>query len=336
MKKIAELAGVSRGTVDRVLNNRGSVSPETERKIREIAQRLGYKPNLAGLALAAQKKKCRLGVILFGPDNPFFDRVLAGVSEQAAALAEYDCAVLIRQVSFDAQAQLDAISELAAEGIHGLVLTPYNDPAIRERIDRLADEGIPVVTTNTDIEGSRRIGYVGSNYYRDGQTAGGLMRLVTGGRAKLGIISGSSRVLCHTDRIAGFTEVIRRTAPGIEILDTLMNHDDEAESYAVTSRFLKEHPEADAVFFAAAGLGGGCRAILESGRAEGIRIICFDADETHRPMLENGLISASISQQPMRQGSLPLRLLFDHLTTGKLPDPEISYVDAAIRIRENL
>jgi hypothetical protein len=38
----------------------------------------------------------------------------------------------------------------------------------------------------------------------------------------------------------------------------------------------------------------------------------------------------------MRQGSLPLRLLFDHLTTGKLPDPEISYVDAAIRIRDNL
>ena len=49
IKEIAALAGVSRGTVDRVLNDRGAVNPETAEKIRKIAKELDYKPNRAGL-----------------------------------------------------------------------------------------------------------------------------------------------------------------------------------------------------------------------------------------------------------------------------------------------
>ena len=109
IKEIAELANVSRGTVDRVLNHRGAVSPETAKKVLEIARTLGYKPNRAGMALAAQKKKLRLGVILFGPENPFFQRVLEGVSAKAEELSAYDCTVLIRRVIFDAAAQIQAI-----------------------------------------------------------------------------------------------------------------------------------------------------------------------------------------------------------------------------------
>ena len=56
IKEIAELAGVSRGTVDRVLNNRGMVNPDTARKVKEIANALNYKPNKAGLILSAQKE----------------------------------------------------------------------------------------------------------------------------------------------------------------------------------------------------------------------------------------------------------------------------------------
>ena len=71
MKEIAELSGVSRGTVDRVLNHRGIVNAETERKVLEIAKLLDYQPNKAGIALAAQKKKLKIGVLLFGAENPF-------------------------------------------------------------------------------------------------------------------------------------------------------------------------------------------------------------------------------------------------------------------------
>ncbi len=328
------MAGVSRGTVDRVINNRGSVNEETARRIREIAKSMGYKPNKAGIALAAQKKKLRLGVIVFGTGNPFFQALLNGVSEKAEELAEYDCTVLIRLTAYDADAQLRAIDELVAEGIHGLVLTPYVDDLIVERINSLADEGIPVITTNTDITGSRRLAYVGSDYFAGGRTAAGLMRLVTAGQANIGIITGSSQVLCHTERVAGFHHVLK-SYPNLHVLDMLKNHDDEFESYEVTRYLLKQYPEINALFFAAAGLSGGCRAVNAMNRTKDMHIICFDAECSVPDMLQNGLVCATISQQPRRQGALPLELLFDYLTTGIAPEP-IHYVESAILIRESI
>ena len=83
IKQIAELAGVSRGTVDRVLNNRGSVNANTAARVREIAEKLNYKPNKAGLMLAAQKKNLKIGVILFPDSNPFFSEVLDSIKSKA-------------------------------------------------------------------------------------------------------------------------------------------------------------------------------------------------------------------------------------------------------------
>lgn len=94
IKEIAALAGVSRGTVDRVLNHRGCVSPATAEKIERLARDLDYRPNRAGLVLAAQKKNLTLGVILFSGDNPFYIDVLAGVQEKAQELSCYNCTVL--------------------------------------------------------------------------------------------------------------------------------------------------------------------------------------------------------------------------------------------------
>ncbi len=336
IRQIAQMAHVSRGTVDRVLNNRGSVSPETAQRVREIADSLGYMPNRAGMVLAAQKKKLKIGVIVFGTENPFFRDLLGGVSTKAKELSSYDCSVVIRKVAYDPEAQLRAIDELCEEGINGLIITPVSDPLIVNRINELFDDGIPVVTTNSDIDGSRRLAYVGSDYYKSGRIAGGLMRLVTGGRAKVGIITGSHQVLCHTDRIAGFRSALSESAPGIEILDTLENHDDEFESYEVTRHFLKAHPDADALFFSAAGVTGGCRAIINMNRTRNMHIICFDADSSAREMFQDGLISATISQQPEMQGSVPLDLLFEYLTTGVKPEEEIHCIDTSVLVRESI
>lgn len=338
IKDIADLAGVSRGTVDRVLNNRGSVNPETAAKIREIANSLHYKPNKAGMALAAQKKKLKIGVILFGEGNPFFDEVVRGVRKKAEELAGYNCTVLLKQVSDNTQAQLDAIQHLLKKGVHGLAISPYNAPEIAERINELYDSGIPVVTLNTDIENSKRIAYVGSNYYLTGQTAGGLMGLVTSGTAKVGIISGSPQVLCHTERIAGFKDCITKHYPNIEIIDIVHNHDDELKSYEVTKSMLISHPEIDALYFAAAGVFGGCKAMLADAKQQEkpCRIITYDNVPSTRELVKQGIISATICQQPALQGTKPLDILFSYLTSGELPKREYNYVAVDIRIRENI
>lgn len=336
IKEIAALAGVSRGTVDRVLNHRGAVNPATAAKIQEIAKALDYKPNRAGLVLAAQKKKLKLGVILFSPENPFFQDVIVGVNEKAEELAGYNCTVLIKQIASGVEEQLKALDELLTEEVNGIAMVPYNDERVLRYINDLHDKGIPVVTFNTDIENSKRLAYVGSHYTKSGATAAGLLQLMTHGEVHIGIITGSSNILCHTERIAGFTKSLEPYKDRIFIEGIVETHDDEIESYEKTTRFLTAHPEINALFFAAGGVYGGCRSITALGLQNRIRVITYDMVPTTRALIDSGVIAATICQQPKTQGSKPLSLLFAYLTTGELPEKEYNYVAVDIRIRENI
>ena len=335
IKEIAELAGVSRGTVDRVLNHRGEVNAETAARVMEIVKALDYRPNRAGLALAARKKKFKIGVILFSENNPFFDDVKKGFNERIRELEEYNCTVLFKSTSdFGVTDQLEAIDQLVNEGINALAIAPQNDGRIADKINELFEAGIPTVTFNTDIENSKRIAYVGSDYYKCGQTAAGLMNLMTHDDVHIGIINGSSKILCHTERIAGFKACLGNYS-NMKIADYFENHDDDFTSYELTKEMLEKHPEINAVFFAAGGTHGGCKAILASGRKD-IKVITFDKIETTVEMMKKGIVSATICQEPHIQGSLPLKILFDYLTTGELPAVEKYFTKVEIRILENI
>ena len=83
IKQIAELCGVSRGTVDRVLNGRGKVKPEKAKLVLDMAAKLHYHPNPAGKALAARKKHPTVGVLLLSEGVHFFDDVLSAMHHMA-------------------------------------------------------------------------------------------------------------------------------------------------------------------------------------------------------------------------------------------------------------
>ena len=335
IKEIAELAGVSRGTVDRVLNNRGMVNPETARKVKEIAKALNYKPNKAGIILSAQKKKLKLGVILFGTNNPFFDDVIKGINEKSKELESYNCTIKIKSISLCLSEQIKAMDDFVKEGVNGIAITPYNDERVTIKINELYDMGIPVVTFNSDIKDSKRLAYVGSNYYNSGRTAAGLLNIITQGDVNLGVISGSKNVMCHSERIAGFKDCIENNYPHIKIIDTIYNDDDDIKSYEITSKLL-DNKDINALFFVAGGVYGGCRAVVSSKNENKVTSISFDNVPTTKAMIEKGLIKATICQQPELQGSKPLDILFSYLSTGDLPEKEHNYLHLDIRIKENI
>lgn len=334
IKEIAELAGVSRGTVDRVLNNRGEVNAETAARIMEIVKALDYKPNKAGLALAARKKRYKIGVILFSENNPFFDEVMDGVTAKALELEDYGISTITKRVEFDLTAQLQAMDEFIAEEIHGLILAPYNHEKIREKIDEITDMQIPVITVNTDIEGSKRLAYVGTDYFQGGRMAAGIFGLMMKDNTELAIITGSSNILCHSERIRGFREVLDNDYPNIQIAEIAENHDDEFESYALTKKILEKYPKISALFFTAAGVTGGCKAIIESRKS--VKVVTFDELPAILTLLKEGIISATIGQQPFKQGSKSLNILFEYLTSGNIPEQEDCIVDLTMKIKETV
>jgi len=162
-----------------------------------------------------------------------------------------------------------------------------------------------------------------------------LMNLITGGTANIGIIIGSPQVLCHSERVAGFTDYAGKHFPGLNIIDKVINNDDDGESYIVTFDLLKKRPEIDALFLAAAGVNGACRAVSELGLAGKLSIVSYDATTSTCKLIREGIISATIAQQPIIQGAMPLDILLDFLCMGIKPEKELNYTEIEIKIKES-
>ncbi len=331
IKKIAEVSGVSRGTVDRVLNNRGRVNEETASKVRSCAEMLGYTPNIAGKALAARKKAYTIGIILTSIGNPFFYDIKLAISQMEEEYRHYGIKVELKEMQgFDAATQLAMIAEMEAH-VSALILTPINHESIVHKLNELMEQSIPVITLNTDVENCQRLSYVGSNYYQGGNIAAGLLALIKPEGATLGIISGSSNIAGHVSRVSGFTESLSPSLfPIAEICDCL---DDDIIAYENTKEMLRKYPAISTIFVATAGALGVTRAIASLQRD--ITLITFDETPQIIELLKQGKIHATISQQPMLQGRKAMELLFNFLVKAELPEEDYLYIENQIKIKEN-
>lgn len=335
IREIAEYCGVSRGTVDRVINRRGKVSAHKEEIILQALEHFGYSKNIAGCGLNVRKSAPIIGVIFSSEGNPFFDDVISGLKQAESEIADYGAKVLLRTMKgYNVQNQLDVIDEVKAS-ISVLILHPINHQLIRDKIKSLALLGIPTITVNSDLEDSSRICYVGSDYKKGGETLAGVMRLITGNRAQLGIITGVSSVLGHVQRQEGFEQHLAATAPGITIAARQSGNDDAEHAYHVTQAMLADHPSIDTLFVVAAGVEGVCRAVYALSRDSSISVFAFDTVPSTVEMMKKGLIKAVVSQQPFLQGYSSVKAAFDIILTGQ-PSKEKIIMENQIKIIENL
>jgi LacI family transcriptional regulator len=337
IKEIAQLCGVSRGTVDRVLNHRGKVKPDTEALILRTIHRMGYTKNIAGKALTVKKNAPVFGALVSSEGNPFFDDVITGFRKAEEELNDYGVTVLLKTMrGYDVQRQLALIDELIDAGMTVLVIQPINDERIEERIRQMAEKGIATITVNTDIENSCRLCYVGSDYTSGGETAAGVMRLVTRGQGNLGIVTGVSTLLGHVQRLEGFERHLKEICPDVRILDRVSAMDDMEHSYRMTIDMLRRHPQIDTLFITASGTYGACRAVIELGFEKTMRVVAFDNVPSTVEMMRRGLVRAVVCQQPFSQGYQAIKAAFDVLLTGASKQGEQIIMENQIKILENL
>ena len=127
IKELAESTGVSRGTVDRVLHDRGRVSPEVRELVLNKAKELGYQPNRAGKILAARKQPHLIGVVLPSEGNPFFNDVIRGMECADREYSELGFSMEIKEIrGFDKDKHISAINSLKEDGADAIVAATFN------------------------------------------------------------------------------------------------------------------------------------------------------------------------------------------------------------------
>ena len=334
MKKVAELCGVSRGTVDRVLHGRGRVSDETAANIRRVAKELGYEPNPAAKALSARKKQPKVAVILPSEGNPFFDEVIRGVQEAADSYKIYGLTMeLLTMKGYDPQDELQLLKQAA--DADAILIDPIDDDDIRAAINNLVDVGKFVVTVNNDIPNCERHCYVGSDYENGGVTACALLEAFAGGSAEVGVVLGSKKISGHRARLEGFQKRMEK-ATGLHIAAVIENEDDEFTSCERTKDMLRTHPDITALFLIAGGVYGACRAVMELSPAHRPIVIAFDSVPSTVEMMKKGIVKAVLYQHPYRQGHRSMELAFERLVNGRAPYKQEYIMKHEIKLLENL
>lgn len=336
-QQIAELAGVSRGTVDRALHNRGRVNPEVAAKIHKIAAELGYKPNLIGQALVKSRREFKLGAILQSTETPTMQIVRAGVQRAAEELAASGVELIMRENrGLDTEMVLEHIEELVSQGVQGLAIAPNNSPEIRQCIDELYEQGIPVITLNSDAPGSRRLAFIGMDNYRAGQTAAGLLRLMLPEGGKVLPLAGHLNNTAHNNRLNGFMDTINsETGNEIELLAFQPCFDRDDYAHEITQHALRANPDLTGIYVASNGQAGACAAVEEEGRKGKVKVVAFDLNPMNMELLRSDSLSFVLDQKAFEQGYRPPFLLFDYLQNRKAPEKELLYTDIAIKTKFN-
>lgn len=338
LKEIAALAGVHRSTVDKVLHKRPGVSDEVRRRVQAVIDETGYRPNPVGRALQKQSAVIRLAAILLEVDaRPFMER---GIRKAVDALHMYNIQVDYHACAYgDVETQLEQI-ECATRGqVDGIILSPLSADSVREAVNRAVAAGIPVVCTNTDIEGTGRLCYVGEDAAKASRIAGRIMGEFLGGAGEIAVITSTSAMRTGTYflkvRETGFQGYMAENFPGIHIVESVPSLENPAMTYQMTLELLRRQPELRGVYVVGGGVREVGRAIRETGCGGRLKVVCFEDYPEILELLRENIVTCTINSDTVRQGELPVRILIDYLMQDERPAENV-YIPGQILVRECL
>jgi DNA-binding LacI/PurR family transcriptional regulator len=274
LDEVAVLAGVSRATVSRVINDSPRVSPEAREAVQSAVAQLRYVPNRMARSLVTRRTDT-IALVLNEPNtqvfsDPFFASIVRGVS---ATLADTDLNLVL--LTARDEREQEKVGRYARQGhVDGVILMSVHseDPLP----DILASAGVPLVLCGRPFDG-REVAYV------DADNRGGAVvaveHLLGTGRTAIATITGPLDMIAGVDRYAGYRDAL--TAVRRELRPELVVHGDftEAGGRRAMEELLARAPELDAVFVASDPMAvGALRALRAAGRRvpEDVAVIGFD------------------------------------------------------------
>ena len=332
---VADVAGVSLATVDRVFNHRPGVSPRTSERVEQALVRLGYRPDPAAVRLARgiQYQFC---FVLPAGTNSFMNLLATQVERTLIALADQQAyGDIVRADVFDPNALAETLRGLTGR-YHGVATVALDHPLVRDAINALVDSGVSVVTLVSDVPNSRRHRFVGIDNSAAGRTAGTLMGRFAGSRTgTVGMIAGSLALRDHVERMFGFQQVIGSEYPSLHALPALEGRDDTDRCRTVAQKLLAEQPDLAGIYSIGAGNRGIADALKEAGRERDVIFIGHELTDHSRRYLMQGTMAAIINQDPGHEARSAARVLLAQCANLPVVDDQ-ERIRIDIFLRDNL
>lgn len=337
---IARLANVSVGTVDRVIHNRGRVSEENIRRVKEIMEQVGYKPNLIARSLAV-KKPCHVVALI--PDfraGDYWSAMEYGIRRAEEELESYGVKVTV--LTFDQYSESsfeETTSRLLSlpEAVDGVVVgTLFKEAVIR--LSALLDaREVPYVYVDSDIEEQHRLAYYGTDSVAGGEIGA---RMLLASMAFQGDIlvariqHGKGGLSTQGEkRYLGFRRYLAQQRCTMQLVEVELWIGDEAHNRQVLDEAFRHHPGIrGAVTF-----NSSCYILgeyLEKQGRKDIRLVGYDLIDPNVRLLNEGYVQALIAQRPELQGYNGVKALSRLLLFDERP-PVVNLLPIDILLKEN-
>lgn len=322
IRDVAREAGVSAATVDRALNGRSVVRPDTMQKIADAAHRIGYH----GHTLFQDKLKravpeIKLGVILLKKTQEFWRNFALEVEKEAMSRTDYRFSV---EIEFSSSQSPDEFAELLTKlgkTCDAIACTAVNDRRLDPVVQDLKNKNVRVFSVMNDFAQGIRDGYVGLNNMKVGRLAAWMITKTVHQPGKLAIFVGGNRWHGHDLREVGFRSLVREVDLGFTVLDTLVNLEVRQVTYEATLDLLHRCPDLKGLYIAGGGMEGAIAALREVHDRPKVALVVNELTAESRGALVDGYCEMAISTP------LPAlcRSLIDSIVQTRLAGGDTAY-----------
>lgn len=325
LKDIATLAGVSEGTVDRVIHNRGKVSPEALEKVKRVLKEINYKPNLLARTLG-QNKTYRIAALIPNPKHdPYWKQSHDGLISGELQFVHLGFHILVEQIFYDAHSK-DSFQQAALQIYHsapdGVIVAPLFYFAAIPFLKGLSEKKIPYVLFNTQLDEVSPVTFIGQDLEQSGRLAAELCSI---GQARnrdyliLHIYEDLANSVHLRQKEKGFREYFSKKPEFSGSIHTLVLDNPHIHSFAQPLFNLLQNSNLGGVFVSTSKVFSVAKTI--KSKHQDIRIIGYDLIKDNMLCLKEGSVDFLIHQNPMRQSELGIQILANHLLFNRSVPP---------------
>ena len=339
IKDIAALAGVSVGTVDRVLHGRGKVSDEALQKVQETLEQIDYKPNLIARTLGSNKT---YHIIAIMPDpalDDYWAQSNVGIEQAGTEWSAFD--VQVHALFFDLY-DINSFTEVAQEIYKhkpdGILIAPIFYKETLPFFEFCKAHNIPLILFNTNIPEAEPLSFIGQNLYESGRVAAELMHLAQPGPATFAIIHSkedNDNAVHLLQKEKGFKAYFQeKEAQDYSIKTVKLSSLNAVKPDDVLDALLQD-PQLKGIYLSASSGTSYVASFLEKRDRHDIKLIGYDLLQENILHMQKGTIDFLINQNPKRQALIGIRVLANYLFLKKQP-PATNLFPLEVITRQNL